>query len=489
MLHCAPILAAPPDGGIGINLTSVYPGAPTLPFADVFKQSGEWRSLGEGLRGGANDRRLELTAEGWVRSLTSGQQAVKTILEGGRYPAGVYRLSYDGQGELLLQDDAKIVGRLGKDWMVRVVPRDRITLRIAKTNEADPIRNVRIFLPGHDPATSPFASNPKYLDYLRGFQVLRFVGWANINEEDVVEWSERTQTRNASQYGKAGVALEHMIQIAAEANASPWFNVPTRANDAYVRQMAVLIKEKMKPGRKFYVEYSNELWNSAFPQYQYAIGEAKRLGLKDADDFYVRRSLQVFRIFEGVFGGPSRFVRVLSGQAVNAWRAEKLLHHRDIGTVVDAYAVAPYFGYQDQLLGKGGSASELRTTSRDVLMQRLDRALAETRAVIRMNADLARRAGLPLIAYEAGQHVTNPPGDDAFCATINRDPRMADLYRKYIEIWVKEASGNLMMLAGDIFAYGRYGCWGLTEFLGQNLQAAPKLSAVRQYMKQTGVKP
>ncbi len=59
---------------------------------------------------------------------------------------------------------------------------------------------------------------------------------------------------------------------------------------------------------------------------------------------------------------------------------------------------------------------------------------------------------------------------------------MAALYKKYIDFWTKLTDGNLMMFAGDIFTYGRYGCWGLSEYLSQDTSKAPKLRAVRPYL-------
>lgn len=481
--------AAPPDRGLGVNLTSVHSEAPSLPFIDVFKQSRPWVAQRERSLARNAGAHLDLTEDGWIRLLSPGQRATKRIVGGGRYPAGRYLVSYDGRGDLSFRLDATIVGKRGKELVVEVGPKDGVVLEITHTDRLDPVRNIKMYLPGFDPAGRAPTFNPKYLDYLRGFQVIRYVGWSNANESDVVEWAARTRTQHESQYRKNGVALEYMIQFSGELNADPWFTVPARANDDYVRNMAALIKGQIGPERKFYLEYSNEVWNDAFPQHHHAVGEAVRLGLRDADDFYVRRSLQVFRIFEKVFGGTSRFVRILSGQAVNTGRTKSLLSYPNIGRHVDAFAIAPYFGYQDQLLGKGSDALDPEKTPMSVFMRRLEHAVAETREVIRANSVLASYAGLPLIAYEAGQHVTNPPGQDDFCAAINRDPRMADLYTKYIDIWNQESSGNLIMLAGDIFSYGRYGCWGLSEYLDQDLSTTPKLKAVRNYMRKAGRYP
>lgn len=473
LLACVmPALAAAPDRGLGINLHGVRYWAPTLPFTDVFKQSGEWIAQRAGSQAWNTGERLELDDGGWVRVLSPGQEAATVVMGGGRYPAGRYRVTYEGQGELFFGLDAKIVERRGRELVVEVTPKSSVILKILRTEAGDPLRNIRMLLPGFDPARRASEFNPVYLDYLRGFGVIRFMDWANANENDVVEWGARARLGSASQHRKQGVALEHMIDFARQSGAAPWFTVPHAASDDYVRRMAALVRERLAPGGKFYLEYSNEVWNSIFPQHAHAAREAARLRLADADEFYLRRSLDVFRLFEQEFGGSARIVRVLAGQAVNLSRSRRMLERPGVRGAADAYAIAPYFGYTQQLEGADG-------ISIDELMKRLESGIEETASVMRANAALAAGAGLALVAYEAGQHVTNPRGNDGFCASINRHPRMEELYRRYLESWERETSGALMMIFGDMSVYGASGCWGLAEYHAQPLAETPKLRAVR----------
>lgn len=483
-LYPAVAAAAAPDKGLGVNLHGIRYWSPALPFADAFKQAGPWIPQRAGSQAWDTGEPLEIGSDGWVRSLSQGQQAATVVLQGGTYPAGQYRVTYEGQGEIAMGLDARIVDRQGNDLTVMVKPQNSVILKVMRTDPVDPVRNIRVMLPGFDPIKHARHFNPAYLEYLRGFKVLRFMDWANTNLNDTGAWEMRTRTEHASQDRKTGVALEYMIQMAGELNAHPWFNIPHAADDAYVRQMAMLIKSRMQQDAKLYVEYSNEVWNRQFPQHAHAMREAARLGLKDADEYYVRRSLETFRIFEEVFGGSERLVRVLSGQAVNVFRAGRMLARPDIGKRVDAYAIAPYFGHSGQLpMGEGDPGA----VPIDRLMGRLADANAETREVIRANAALAKKAGLHLIAYEAGQHVTNPPGQDGYCAAINRHPAMADLYGRYLDIWSEETDGSLMVLFSDMSRYGRSGCWGLSEFHGQDLRSAPKLRAVRAKLGNAGL--
>lgn len=481
---CLTAAAAPPDKGLGINLHGIRYWSPAVPFVDVFKQAGAWVPQRAGSQAWDTGERLDVDGAGWIRSLTQGQQAATVVMSGGAYPAGLYRVAYEGRGEITLGLDARIASRQGNELTVEVKPKHSVILKVMQTDPADPVRNIRMMLPGFDPSRSAGAFNPAYLEYLRGFKVIRFMDWANTNLDGTSDWDGRTRIEHATQERKSGVALEYMLRFAREARGNPWINVPHAANDAYVRQMARLIKSETPPGMKIYVEYSNEVWNSQFPQHAHAAREAARLGLKDADAFYVRRSLEIFAIFEEVFGGSDRLVRVLAGQAVNTFRAGKLLAQPTIGKRVDAYAIAPYFGHRDQLFGQEKDAAA--GIAIDRLMARLAEAETDTRRVIRDNLALANKAGVELIAYEAGQHVTNPPGQDDFCAAINRHPAMAAIYENYLEAWERETNDALLVLFADMSRYGRSGCWGLSEYHHQPPSMSPKLQAVRARLGTAG---
>jgi hypothetical protein len=462
---------APPDKGYGINLHGVRYWSPALPFMDVFRQAGEWIPQRAGSPAWNTGEPLALDADGWIRQLTPGQEAATVVMAGGLYPAGRYRVTYEGRGELFFGLDGKIVGRDGRDLIVEVQPKTSVVLKILRTDPADPVRRIRMLLPGADASPGAPEFNPAYLDYLRGFKVIRFMDWANANEASSGRWADRPRAGWASQ-GRRGVALEVMIEFARAAGATPWFTVPFMADDEYIERMAALIRERLDPGQRFYLEYSNEVWNAVFPQHAHAAREAARMRLADADAYYLRRSLEVFRAFEKEFGGADRIVRVLAGQAVNLHRARKLLGAPGVRGGADAYAIAPYFGYREQL-GDARAAP-------DALMSRLAGAVEEAAGVMRANREIATTSGLDLIAYEAGQHVTNPEGVPGFCAALNRHPRMESLYDRYLDLWSRETGGALMAIFGDVSVYGQSGCWGLAERIAPSLAEAPKLRAVRQ---------
>src|SRR5262249_17468407 len=110
-----------------------------------------------------------------------------------------------------------------------------------------------------------------------------------------------------------------------------------------------LVRDRLNPELKAYVEYSNEVWNYSFGQSHHAATEGKRLALGEPENlrYYSQRSVEIFRIWEEEFKSASRArqVRVLSAQFANPWTSEQILTWKDSYKHADALAVAPYFGH------------------------------------------------------------------------------------------------------------------------------------------------
>ena len=110
----------------------------------------------------------------------------------------------------------------------------------------------------------------------------------------------------------------------------------------------------------------------------------------------------------------------------------------------------------------------------------VDASIDETLALADKHRAIADKYGVRLITYEAGQHIIladNVP----MLKAINRAPQMETAYRRYIDGWAAR-NGDMMVLMQDVAAPGRYGAWGLREYLGQPLKDAPKARAAAAYL-------
>jgi len=478
---------------MGINLTSVCYWSTENPFLDVFKQSQVFQAQRRGApygEGGA----LDLDGKGWVKSLEPGQWADTIICrEGGHYWGGEYICLYDGNGRIEFDFDAKVKNRQDGRITLQVSPSPAgMVLKIVETDPLDPIRNIRLIFSRFEKTFENLVFQPEFLKRWEGFKTIRFMDWMGTNNSPVETWADRPLPDQQTQEGERGVALEYMILLANRLKADPWFCMPHGASHDYVANFAAMVKDRLDPWLKVYVEYSNEVWNSSFQQSEYARRMGLGLGLSE-DPFeagllyYARRAKEIFQIWEDVFGGSERLVRVLAAQSANPWTSERIVGFEDAFKSADALAIAPYFGGE---LGNPETVAEVLSMSLDGVLAKCSSDIAENRETVVRHAAVAKGHGLDLIAYEGGQHLAGTGGaennealTELFIAA-NRDPRMKQLYLEALEGW-KEAGGGTFAIFASMSRYGKWGSWGLLEDRDQDPFRAPKYQAVLEFMGRT----
>ncbi|MCL4194489.1 MAG: hypothetical protein KJZ87_22325, partial [Thermoguttaceae bacterium] len=267
---------------LGINLNGPADWNTELPFVDVFRFSRPWISQREGQPWGKGPE-LELDERGWVKRLEADcwAETLLCTIEGGHYPAGRYAVLYDGQGELDVWNAATIVDRRPGRLAVDVDPsKGAFYLRLLKTDPNDYVRNIRVIMPGFETTWRKDPFHPVFLERWQGVTCLRFMDWMETNGSEISRWSQRPRLDDAT-FSKHGVAVEVMIDLANRLGADPWFCMPHRADDEYIRNFARLVRQRLDGRRKVYVEYSNEVWNGQFPQSKYAGEEGIKLGFAE----------------------------------------------------------------------------------------------------------------------------------------------------------------------------------------------------------------
>ena len=363
-------------------------------------------------------------------------------------------------------------------------------------------------MPGFEDAATAPVYHPRFVEQIRGASVLRFMDWRLTNDSELAHWQDRA-TPERSQATPRGASFETMIDIANHVNADPWFCIPHLADDEFVEKLAMLARERLVPGRVVYVEYSNEVWNGIFAQANYVMDQGCKAGLDRlppnegtcADDgarmwagvkWTAQRAAQIFVIFERVFGGSDRLVRVLGGQAAGAARNSVLLEafndaaFNPHGVRADALAIAPYFG---GVVAERFHAKPPSSLPVDTIIKLAEATIpSEVRDSTRENKRIADYFGLRLVAYEGGQHLVGE-GDDKLTEAIiaaNRDPRMAALYQKMFDAWYAESGRELMVLFNSAEQPGQHGSWGLLESPEQPIERAPKYRAFRERLTALG---
>lgn len=474
---------------IGMNLSTPTYYSAEMPFRDAFMLSSQWFHQNSNTTSPWDLGGLDITNDGWP-ILQRGRGAACLMMRdlNGRYPRGTYVCTYAGTGEITFGLDAQeTFTQPGRVIFEVLRPTDAgILFKIKWQDGEDPIRNVRIWLPGLHPRPGRLQSifNPIFLRRLELFSVLRFMDWQVTNDSTLQTWSQRTEVTDRTQAVAHGVAIDHLIDLCNELRADPWFCMPHQADDDFIRRFAELVKARLEPDRRVYIEYSNEVWNTQFKQHGWV---AQHVGGANHPAKYAARAANVFSIWRNVFAGQEeRLIRVAGCQQMNPWVAEVILDQ--LRGRVDALAPAFYFGIRDHYdelkqLGADAAAHDVIELATKALIERSIPKMQE-------HAQLAARYGLDLITYEGGQHIlpqpagTTPPFSRAMW-DAQRDSSMYEAYETLLESF-REMNGRLFVAFNFV---GRqdspWGSWGHLAYLTQSFAHAPKYRALVDHAEKT----
>jgi len=366
------------------------------------------------------------------------------------------------------------------------------------------VKEIRLMRPGYQHNT-PQVFRTAYLNALSPFSTLRFMDYLHTNNSDSIypnkqTWAEK-QRPDAPRFVK-GAPWEVVIALGNYTGRDIWINIPVDADSMYVVQLATLMKNTLRTDVSIYIEYSNEVWNGSFTQYQYnysaVLSAPEDADIRNSTTFDDRRRarrvaknvIRCGKIFENVLG-----VTVASRTRIRpvfAWQVGGWLPWYDdvLNWINTAYgppknfiygiASAPYFN-------DGGAASN--ATPQQVVTAMSSNSDAEV-TWIQTLAQYAAQWQLKHLQYEGGPD--NGGGSTANIGNrinANRIPQMKTaVIHNYADNWFSQnANGTAPLGTNDLVNYfvmsggvSRYGCWGATEDLAylSNLTNAPKYDAL-----------
>lgn len=503
----SPESAAPGLPRAGINLNGPADWNSELPFVDVFHLSRTWVSQREGADWGQGPK-LQLDRRGYVTKLEPNCFAETPMNTVSRSPAGRYTVLYKGTGQLDAGGNARKVSESPGHMIIEADGKGSIFLRLLKTDPNDYVRDIRVIMPGFEETYAREPFHPIFLQRWRGMTTLRFMDWMQTNNSPQQKWADRPTMDDATWTTEGGIPIEMMVELSNRLGADPWFCMPHRANDDYVRRFAELVKERLDPKRRIYVEFSNEVWNGMFEQARWSGQRGIDLGIATPEGggepkpwvgqwhYTARRSVEIFKIWDEVFGGREaaarRLVRVLASQAGNTYVAEQILKFEDAAKNADALAIAPYVSFNISEQGEELTAAGVANWSADQVLDYLEqKSLPESLQWVADHKRLADRHGLQLIAYEAGQHAVGIQGgenNDALTAllhAVNRHPRMGEIYTAYLKGW-QQNGGGLICLFASTGGWSKWGSWGLLENYDDKAAAYPKFEATMKWAASQG---
>lgn len=496
----APLAAeggADPHPVVGMNVLLPTDWDTSLPYIDLFKTSRPWISGAVQPHQWNDGRALALDRDGWVRSLLPGQVARTIMLidrttemvGSGRWVVtwdGSGQLEYESHGVSVLQDDP------GRQVIKVNAGGGGIRMYLTATTPGNHLRNIRVFREADEvPNGKPLKLfSADFLNRIRFYGIIRFMQWQHINEQADGVWATRPLPTDARWCGANGVPLEVMIDLCNETGAEMWLCVPHLADDIWIRESARLIDQRLAPGRRVWIEHSNEVWNGLFPQAAYAQQHGLAEGLSTNSwqagwFWHSRRSVAIFRQYAEVLGTQRQLVRVMGGFANNAWGNDQALKFQDAAQETDALAIAPYFG---GYLGMGAQAPVTATWTLPHLLQVLqDEALPRARQSMQNCAEVARRYEVDLVAYEGGHHLTAPqlpiehPIHKLF-QDAARSPEMGEFYRRHLRDWQRESGGDSFVHYSFCGPWNQWGSFNILEWITQ--PPTPREEALLEWAQQ-----
>ncbi len=483
---------------VGINLSSVNDYSTEFVFVDAFKQSRNWISFNADNSGSwSTGIFVPLNENGYPVSIPyidgiNPPQAIRALMLwdlDSAMPMGKYRLISKGKGQIRLRFGAAGIFNSPVDTLVNVT--GQVSLELLSSDVIDPISDIKFIYPQYKDTYANKLFTDEFITFISGFQVIRFMDFTRTNNSNVEKWGDRTLKTNFTQAASNGVAWEHVIDLCNLTHKNAWINIPHKADDNYILELATMLKSKIDPELKIYIEYSNEVWNSIFDQNNYAANEAEKLGYSGQPwertwKYTAKRSADVFHIFDGIFNDDNRLIKVIPSQAANSWLSNQIItffedpFYNLNGVKADALGIAPYFGGN---VANGIVANGLVSTiSVAEIVELMRQSIPTSSAWIKDSKIVANNHGLDLICYEGGQHLVGNGGNEnnteltAKLNAANHHPDLEEAYCEYMDNWYAE-SEDLMCHFSSHSKYTKWGSWGVKETMLDTLN--PKYLALQ----------
>jgi PA14 domain len=360
-----------PATPIGVNAPALMAGEPGNMLADVAREAKAFTKYSN------QNATVPLDANGWPQT-----DASLPLWTSGREMNGTYNLSFTGQAKLT--DWAGVGGfsvngvsygtmlpagtgynpatnTTSAQWAVSATGEVAASLgfgqtrRSAQASVGSGITGLHIMRPLQPGATQSHPAGTmigaQFRAFAAGFTGIRFMDYLATNGNQQRQWSDRVKPGDATQFqsvsgygwqGKGG-SLENLVIIANETGKDIWINVPLLANDDYVTKLAQLLAygsdgttpytspqanpayPPLNSNLKAYIEYSNEIWNSAFGQFNENVKLAEAevaagnspLAYDGSTRWFVwerrrvvERTVQISDLFRSVWGDGGMMTRI-----------------------------------------------------------------------------------------------------------------------------------------------------------------------------------
>jgi hypothetical protein len=443
-----------------------------------------------------------------------GNGEIASTLWGGPVPGGTYVLKFEGTGSVRLSGPAVNGGTqtftsAGSYDVIlnEILPPQNggIVIDFPVSDISDPIRHVALVPKAYE---NDYLSDPFYppaIAELSRFGVLRTgsLTLTNNNYPPLRNWGDAhliTDEQYSGSDNKSAGAFpyELMDDLANKAGADIWISIPHEATDSFIQTFASQVN--LDPGRKLWIEYSNEPWNTNFLQRPYLeqMGSSTfpgSTGDTAVQRWVVYRSAQIWNIFENA---NVPIVKVLPGSMAGNWSQGIVsrLYESNVnptGQQPTVLGVAPYLNLSEPSILQNNCVSSVTASGLlDLLDQYVEGSGAYTldgcpqysdtrpriSQIIPSQLNLAVTNGMQLVAYEGGQSLTHQASVIwPLLTAANRDPKMRDVMNHLMDYWFSVNPNGMFVFYSYIGKFSRGQYWGAKEY--QTQTNSPKWLAIQ----------
>jgi hypothetical protein len=303
---------------------------------------------------------------------------------------------------------------------------------------ANPVTNFTLTRPGGVMG----GLTPQFQQYLNNYQAVRWMNNNDINNNvrvlsasDMMPSGQNFGAGGAG-WGNFGNSYDDIITWAnGQQNLKKvWINIPSAADDSFVKAVADKFATKLHSDKAVVVEYSNEPWNFFFTHSGLVINARaqKDSRVTNSGDVYSATGQEygltaahIMQIFKQEFtangADPTRAQGFLNSQGANQWFVEQ--SKSAINRIFGAGSVAKLFYYQGISFYPTDNLDSYSSTNQ--LVSALYTDLNRQKTYLANDIESARKDGLHEAIYEWGingfltKGVVTQAGLDAFRA----DPR------------------------------------------------------------------
>ena len=477
---------------VGVNLGGVNYWTEDFPFIDRIKTINPWTARPDDPK--ASKYRAPVDENGYpvAEPGIGSYDSVFPVEPAGPGRSTIYHFYSDGDAQIFF-NDAKVISRKPGELVVDLAGAPGLFWMVPGPSGKLPTEmhlvrddQVALFKAGE-------IFNPAFIEKLSSFSEIRLMDWNNTNGSTLENWADRLTPKSmtwGANSTSASVPIEIQVALANKLGKTIWINIPIGATDDFINKTLTYVRDNLKSGLTVKIEYSNEVWNDAFPQSKYAQAQATKLWgdvYDGPEQYYGYRSAQIAVAAKAIFASnPNVSAQIVLGTQTGYTGREADIvsgvaraNLGSIGSLFDIYAVTNYWGVQfagetevdrQKVLGwaKSGKAGI------DAAIQELefggqlanDNSLRVTLGWLDYQANFAKANGLSLEVYEGSVELLSfkytaeeEPVVQKFFQEILADPRIGPMYDRAIASFGAKggAQWDAYLAVGPITKYGDYG--------------------------------